>query len=124
MRSHGKEVTMTDEQINIAIAESLGYMDIYRCGQSGKRTEQGMLNGKLLAGTLDQPSANYGREYVFIKRYTADLNACHEFEKTLNTDDAHMYYWRLKQEIGWEYASATARQRCEAYLKTIGKWIE
>lgn len=122
---------MTDEQINIAIAESLGYMDIYRCGSSGKRTEQGLLHGKMLCGTLDQPSPNYGREYVFIKRYTADLNACHELEKTvmLNSHTRLNYLsW-----LGWEndYAStvfacvhATARQRCEAYLRTIGKWIE
>ena len=129
---------MTDEQINIAIAESMGYMDIYRCGQSGKRTEQGMLNGKLLAGTLDQPSANYGREYVFIKRYTADLNACHEFEKTLDDKQLARYAQQIIGSARREMnipdheshypvpfiISATARQRCEAYLKTIGKWIE
>lgn len=126
---------MTDEQINIAIAESLGYMDIYRCGQSGKRTEQGLLHGKMLCGTLDQPSPNYGREYVFIKRYTADLNACHEFEKTLDDDLDLDYSENLESVTGsrWgannsydmsKYRSATARQRCEAYLRTIGKWLE
>jgi hypothetical protein len=126
---------MTELEINITIAKSLGYMDIYRCGQSGKRTEQGMLNGKLLCGTLDQPSINYGREYVFIKRYTADLNACHEFEKTLDDDLDLDYSENLESVTGtrWgannsydmsKYRSATARQRCEAYLKTIRKWIE
>ena len=92
---------MTDEQINIAIAESLGW--------------------KLLANNRWTKPCGI---YADLPNYTADLNACHEFEKSLNTDDAHMYYWRLKQEIGWEYASATASQRCENYLKTIGKWIE
>ena len=92
---------MTDEQINIAIAESLGW--------------------KLLANNRWTKPCGI---YADLPNYTADLNACHEVEKALNTDDAHMYYWRLKQEIGWEYASATASQRCDNYLKTIGKWIE
>ena len=92
---------MTDDQINIAIAESLGW--------------------KLLANNRWTKPCGI---YADLPNYTSDLNACHEFEKSLNTDDAHMYYWRLKQEIGWEYASATASQRCENYLKTIGKWIE
>lgn len=118
---------MTDEQINIAIAESLGYMDIYRCGSSGKRTEQGLLHGKMLCGTLDQPSPNYGREYVFIKRYTADLNACHELEKKLSLKDRNVYTsWLYESSLNlglatWESAHATARQRCEAYLRTIGE---
>jgi hypothetical protein len=98
---------MTDEQINIAIAESLGWTEISDWKAAG-------INGL-------HPS---GQWTEVIPNYTADLNACHEFEKSLNTDDAHMYYWRLKQEIGWEYASATASQRCDNYLKTIGKWIE
>ena len=92
---------MTDDQINIAIAESLGW--------------------KLLANNRWTKPCGI---YADLPNYTSDLNACHEFEKALNTDDAHMYYWRLKQEIGWEYASATARQRCEAYLKTLNLWIE
>ena len=92
---------MTDEQINIAIAETMGW--------------------KLLANNRWTKPCGMWADLL---NYTSDLNACHEFEKSLNTDDAHMYYWRLKQEIGWEYASATASQRCENYLKTIGKWIE
>ena len=92
---------MTDEQINIAIAETMGW--------------------KLLANNRWTKPCGMWADLL---NYTSDLNDCHKFEKALNTDDAHMYYWRLKQEIGWEYASATASQRCENYLKTIGKWIE
>ena len=95
---------MTDEQINIAIAESLG-IEVKPC----TCTTSPWIDAKT-------------RKHIM--SYTSDLNACHEFEKSLNTDDAHMYYWRLKQEIGWGYASATASQRCKNYLKTIGKWIE
>jgi len=118
---------MTDQQINIAIAESLGYMDIYRCGSSGKRTEQGLLHGKLLCGTLDQPSPNYGREYVFIKRYTHCLNAMHEAEKVLTAEQRRSYVSYIFNLPASECESntfATAAQRAKAFLRTIGKWIE
>jgi hypothetical protein len=97
----GGEKPVTDEQINIAIAESLGW--------------------KLLANNRWTRPCGF---YADLPNYTADLNACHELEKTLNTDDARSYYRILELQLGWESASATARQRCEAYLKTIGKWIE
>lgn len=103
---------MTDEQINIAIAESLGWES---CGMAS--------SGKLMGYKTE--------EWEQLPNYTADLNACHEFEKTvmLNSHTRLNYLsW-----LGWEndYAStvfacvhATARQRCEAYLRTLGKWIE
>jgi|LakMenE18May11ns_1017448.scaffolds.fasta_scaffold9133820_2 hypothetical protein len=96
---------MTDQQINIAIAESLGWTNINH-------------------GTVQYTARMPNGKWDIIPNYTADLNTCHELEKALNTDDAHSYYWRLERELGWEYASATARQRCEAYLRTIEKWKE
>ena len=118
---------MTDEQINIAIAESLGYMDIYRCGPSGKRTEQGLLHGKLLCGTLDQPSINYGREYVFIKRYTHCLNAMHEAMLAHPRKDLlrkFLYLEVLEDPTNTtnEPAWATAKQWATAYVESLGKW--
>ena len=118
---------MTDLEINAAIAESLGYMDIYRCGQSGKRTEQGLLHGKLLCGTLDQPSINYGREYEFIKRYTHCLNAMHEAMLAHPRKDLlrkFLYLEVLEDPTNTtnEPAWATAKQWATAYVKSLGKW--
>ena len=56
-----------------------------------------------------------------------DLNACHEFEIWLlkNHPDLRAVYRRILIECGGSdgrYWMATAAERCEAFLKTIGKW--
>lgn len=71
-----------------------------------------------------------------IPDYLNDLNAMHEVEATLTAEqsDELFYYWlafavsqgRCGDQI-WQYrklmAHATAAQRAEAFLKTIGKWV-
>jgi hypothetical protein len=58
--------------------------------------------------------------------YLNDLNAMHEAEK-LHADDGKWTerYWlalyEATQETRWPY-DASAAQRAEAFLKTIGKW--
>lgn len=56
--------------------------------------------------------------------YLNDLNAMHEVEKTLtNLVDQLTYLHKLSPiKSEWTLATATARERAEAYLKTIGKW--
>jgi len=57
--------------------------------------------------------------------YCRDLNAMHEAEKilfTTNNWDACAYEAALQKETtSWAWHS-TAKQRAEAFLKTIGKW--
>ena len=117
---------MTDEQINIAIAESLGWTNcrlVIKGAGGGTRypTAHGM-----------PPNRKYESS---CPNYTSDLNACHELEKTLDDELDLDYSINLESVTGtrWgannsydmsKYRSANARQRCEAYLKTIGKWIE
>ena len=109
-------MTMTDQQINIAIAESLGWTNINH-------------------GTVQYTARMPNGKWDIIPNYTSDLNACHELEKTLDDELDLDYSINLESVTGtrWgannsydmsKYRSATARQRCEAYLKTIGKWIE
>ena len=54
-----------------------------------------------------------------------DLNAMHEAEKTLNPIKGIELCWHLN-DMGisgeWEILTATAAQRAEAFLRTIGKW--
>jgi hypothetical protein len=57
-----------------------------------------------------------------VPNYPFDLNACAEFEKTLTDQEhnrcrAHIYLMTFNPR---ECFSATARQRCIAYLKTKG----
>lgn len=103
---------MTDEQINQRIAEACGWTEIrdsvYRhhkpCGYPPLKAEQG------------------GNAFKMLPDYCADLNAMHEAEKVF--DCPELYEGNLIKVCGgvqymWH---ATARQRAEAFLRTIGKW--
>lgn len=105
---------MTNEQINIAIAESLGEIDP-RYTTTGGFIASYVINGVTVG-------------FHGLPNYTADLNACHEMVRHLTDDEYAKYSQSLLQLVGSftrpRYHDATARQRCEAYLRTIGKWIE
>jgi hypothetical protein len=119
---------MSDEQINIAIAEALGHKDIaLRVIAEGT----GMDSEVLCSGTL-------GRGGYAIPDYCNDLNAMREAEKTLGNDfrfSVVLYHQLIPLEdqyedhtITWSIANrlikATARQRAQAFLRAIGKWEE
>jgi len=62
--------------------------------------------------------------WMIEKDYCNDLNAMHQAEWSLTDDQL----WRMAREIErndeqW-YFRATARQRAEAFLRTLGKWEE
>lgn len=100
---------MTDEQINQRIAEACGW--------------KGNLICRDMEGNL-WPSEP--------PNYCDDLNAMHEAEKTLMQNGN----WRMGEyearlfnsveEVNNVslYFHATARQRAEAFLRTLGKWEE
>ena len=103
---------MTNEQINIAIAKA--------CGWGNDDIERGY--------TLCQFT-----EYV--PDYFSDLNAMHEAEKVFTYEEAEQFEGELcyicgSENLHKEYplpfefsvAHASAAQRAEAFLKTIGKW--
>lgn len=85
---------MTNEQINMAIAKVLKYKQWY-------------------------------------PNFATDLNAMHEAEKALKTWDHYTNYHAWLGYCGGnkivqlhECITATARQRAEAFLRTLGKWEE
>ncbi len=92
----GGGVIMTDEQINERITE--------------------------VTGLWDHPYSSDTRRMM---DFCNDLNAMHEAEETLDK----IQLWRMAREIGKQfeeqwYYRATARQRAEAFLRTLGKWEE
>ena len=94
---------MTDNQINKSIAEACGWVP---------DCDRGIC--------WDQ----YGNAIITPPNYCNDLNAMHAAEATLTEDQL----WRMAREIErndeeW-YFRATARQRAEAFLRTLGKWEE
>lgn len=106
---------MTDQQINWAIAEACGWTEVRVNGGAG--VYKGFDNGAELRPDIPD--------------YCTDLNAMAEAEKTLGKklseygnqlcgmtivskdDFPECYIWHT-----------TARQRAEAFLRTLGKWEE
>jgi len=98
---------MTDDQINAAIAKACGWTDIYDHPEFG-----------LMGVAPETCDCRTG-----IECYTHDLNAMHEAEKAiLDINDG--YGWELSQTECFTVWHATARQRAEAFLRTLGKWEE
>jgi len=85
---------MTDEQINAAIAKAI----------------------------------NADEHWMIQKDYCADLNSMHEAEKVLTIDQFYAYSAFIDRRASRgeyrAYLGATARQRAEAFLRTLGKWEE
>lgn len=111
---------MSPEKQLIAIAEYCGWTSI------------GMLNGNPDQPAGFPPGANIRPESL--PRYLNDLNAMHEALKTLSVGQ-HRYFILTLQVIaardgrtdGNPHASAsnaTAPQRAESFLRTVGKWEE
>jgi len=95
---------MTNEQINMEIAK--------------------------LCGVEAQPKDIFGFQgFSHIPDYCNDLNAMHEAEKMLTDEQCVFIRVHLRERLETHAASrytwhATARQRAEAFLRTLGKWEE
>jgi hypothetical protein len=103
---------MTNEQINIAIAEACGY----------KNVTIGVTEGAIRV-VVGYKHHNFDEE---IPDYCNDPNAMHEAEKVFGevySIKSYEYEDWLQSIIGHDQTwRATARQRAEAFLRTINKW--
>jgi hypothetical protein len=114
---------MTKEQINISIAEACGWKDIVRTVDHRR---------ELVGNNTNKMRIMHRGEYLDncsrVPDYFNDLNAMHEAEMVLKDRGLQVDYWDTLSEMmddhDHEAISATAAQRCEAFLKTIGKWKE
>ena len=132
---------MNPEQQRIAIAEACGWkarhdankcdgVTIFRCGSCGEIGHSncyGNGQGAISFSCSENPCCNEAAP----PDYLNDLNAMHDAEKVLTVD-------QLIEQAEWLGASsnempikswvvllrATASQRAEAFLRTIGKWEE
>jgi hypothetical protein len=109
------KLKMTDEQINAAIADACGWTEC-------------RLVAKVVLSTLRDPVAYgippNGTYEIACPNYSTDLNAMHEAEGTLSTANMYAMEVEVKRVLGARefYFHATARQRAEAFLRTLGKW--
>jgi hypothetical protein len=103
---------MTDEQMRVAIAEACGWKDP-------------------TCEVMDMQINPDGKLWTAIPDYPNDLNAMHEaimaqpvkIRMSINDKLMHM----LNPEAPYlldKTINATARQRSEAFLRTLGKWTE
>lgn len=101
---------MTDEQLNIICAEAEGWVWRREVGK--------WLNTAMNLSVASLP--DYGN----------DLNAMHRLEKTLGElGNWWSYCDHLKRIVTMDkgnetHVHATASQRREAFIRTIGKWVE
>jgi hypothetical protein len=122
---------MTNDEIDIAIAEHLGAKWNYHMTHGGWIYELSFyapLCNDLERWGLDKPPEKYEVK-TRIPHYCTDLDVMYEVE-----EKAPFIYWHMLKMVTeyvdyssyWEneklLAHATARQRAEAYLKSIGKW--
>jgi hypothetical protein len=117
---------MTDEEINKTIAEHLGKKIINLPFIPNKITVDE--NTVFTKEAVQQWHSVYprGASVNVIPNYCGDLNLIHEAEKML-TDEEYFDYCRkylpdAQNAVIAQGRTATARQRAEAFLKTVGKW--
>lgn len=114
---------MTLEQQRIAIAEACGWTDI-------SLDEPDVFEFQALIGFPPIQKA----VKILVPNYTADLNACHEMEKTLFDQDYGPASYGLtlgtrrssegcpiKESQLWH---ATSAERCKSFLIVKGLWKE
>lgn len=113
---------MTDQEINVAIAEACEWEPPTKLGESW-----------WIGVTDREVRCEYCgchfchcKEELGIPNYCADLNAMHEAEKQLSSVQRHLYHVNLSKTCSGSPADvlchATARQRAEEFCKTVGKW--
>jgi hypothetical protein len=128
---------MNDEEINRAIAEHIGADDrwlIVKRGYFYRPHGHGYTSCECNAWVLPLVEAKkheylIGEEKVTLRKatihnYCGDLNAMHEAENTLENHQLWMVETALAGivHVDTPIAHATARQRAEAFLRTVGKW--
>ncbi len=102
---------MTPESQRIAIAEACGW----------KRRDYVNCHGVNVADWVSRNDVIYGTENL--PDYLNDLNAMHEAEKVLTGIQLAEYSIWLQKIEDLDFL-ATAAQRAEAFLKTLGLWVE
>jgi hypothetical protein len=126
---------MTNEQINIAIAEACE-LDVIQNPHGSKDRPEAWKTGFFTPKAAKQRRISWPSSAIVkvIPDYCNDLNAMHEAEKGLPENRKTLFAFMLAQvldtsptlDLNDQFLNihATAIQRAEAFLKTLGKWEE
>lgn len=117
---------MTNEEIRIAVAEEMGWQDVTVCHDCVIGLPPGFTEDQCPEGADE-----------FVPDYPNSLDACAEFEDSLTyaKNERARYHDALNRICARDNEKlppsqcrgtyrATARQRCEAFLRMRGKWKE
>jgi hypothetical protein len=110
---------MKPELQRIAIAEACGW--VFRDGGNFAGVAQKLVeppHGRLTHIMTHKAAIRSTPDYL------NDLNAMHEAEKTLDYNDLNDMEESVSFHFGVTPFHATASQRAEAFLRTVGKWEE
>lgn len=125
---------MTKEEIRIACAEACGLIMV-KLPFNPNKVKVGH-NGDWFSPEAGQWIVKNFKSWAspkIIPNYPEDLNACHEMEEGLTKEQRLAFLLHLGEIVirgkvlgekfrNWPRVHATAAQRCEAFLRTIGKW--
>ena len=113
---------MNPEAQRIAIAEACGWGVLrLSCGFYAKHKTEVRISISAASARATQTEAMCDR----VPDYLNDLNAMHEAEKVLSVREKQNYISTLRNicvVAGCWPETATADQRAEAFLRTLGKW--
>lgn len=131
---------MSPEAQRIAIAEACGLqIKLYRFWYSGHDNQKPYSSGyktRTEAENRRKQEIKWGcgeiEEYTDprLPDYLNNLNAIHDVETITEMDSYPRreryadYLQKTCKNSPWPFWRATAAQRCEAILKTLGKWVE
>lgn len=115
----------------VAIAEYCGYQNVvpvsWPSDEESDEDSDLLVWGDVPIALREATLREVGSTRIEVPYYPNNLNAMHEAENTLKDTIAWHSYWQmlvLVCEPSKEYWRATAAQRAEAFLRTIGKWEE
>jgi hypothetical protein len=125
---------MTPEQKQIAIAEACNLFRLAPLKRTNRRGKDDPNGVRLWYCDEDHGGA---KSYAEIPDYFNDLNAMHEAEKVLTSDQQFDYIYELNDSLGlvplsspasyreavlWTFTHSTAADRAEAFGKTLNLW--
>lgn len=113
---------MTPEAQRIAIAEACGWeRQDFRTYNGGTVWKKDRQLAALSVCRIDEEL-----KITWLPDYLNDLNAMHEAEKVLSDNQMAEYIGHIRRITRYSHdywiVVATATQRAEAFLRTLGKW--
>ena len=122
---------MTNEEINIEIAEYYGWRNIREQDYQPFGTDP-YIDGPSQVWVGIHPESDIdSKEYEVIPDYCNDLNAMHEAENTIKDPIQQSFYAEYLGDCGsfekgeyptFRFVNSTAKERAIAFVKIIRKW--